>query len=81
VGLSSENFLSSESSSNEDQQSDDSNDERSDIRASKEVWTGLPREEKLLELVEKVALKEYASGLLPFYTIDFFKFKAKQKFE
>ena len=38
-------------------------------------WTGLPKEERLLELIDKLSLREYSSGLLPFYTIDFFKFK------
>ena len=38
-------------------------------------WTGLPKEEKLLELVSKTSLKEFSSGLIPFYTIDYFKFK------
>lgn len=40
-------------------------------------WTGLPTEEKMLELISKMGLKEYGSGLLPFYTIDFFKHKVK----
>ena len=41
-------------------------------------WTGLPKEEKLLLLIDKLAMKEYSSGLLPFYTIDFFKFKLNE---
>lgn len=53
-----------------------SQDESSD---DEEVWTGLPREETLLELVDKVMMKEYSSGLLPFYTIDFFKFKVNDE--
>lgn len=44
-----------------------------DFDATNDAWTGLPKEECLLELLDKVMLREYSSGLIPFYTIDFFK--------
>lgn len=44
-----------------------------DFDAADDALTGLPKEESLLELLDKVMLREYSSGLIPFYTIDYFK--------
>ena len=65
---------SSSSSSEEESDIDESmmNAKIKESMSIFEIWTGLPKEEKLLELIEKVG---GSAGLLPFYTIDFFKYK------
>jgi hypothetical protein len=69
-----------DSSSSSDEEHDGSDDEmRYRVGADEdEIWTGLPQEEKILEMLEKVLLREYGQGILPFYTIDFFKHRLSE---